>query len=84
MNAKGEPKALPKDAVIYTIPANVDLKVDYEGRTLLSETVEISQNGITFGLDPKLFTDKRQPSMALFNPATGALVKIAAVSAAGE
>ena len=36
----------------------------------------LAQAGVVFGLDPKLFTDKRAPSKALFDPTTGALVEL--------
>ena len=36
---------------------------------------EIELSEAVFGLDPKLFADKKAPSKALFDPTTGALVE---------
>lgn len=77
LDDKGEPKRLPKDAVIYTIPASAHISLTWDGEELYATDTEIAQRGITFGLDPKLFTDKKAPSMAEFDPATGALLRIA-------
>ncbi len=81
LNAKGEPKTMPKDAVAYRLPSTVTATVEFGGRTLLSQEIEIAQQGEVFGLDPKLFTDKKAPSYAIFNPATGALTEVASMSA---
>lgn len=80
LNAKGEPKAIPKDAVVYRIPGTVNVSLSFRGRNFLNQEISIAQNGILFGLDPKLFTDKRAPSFAIFNPATGAVEKVAAMT----
>ena len=36
--------------------------------------------GMTFGLDPALFTDKKEPSFAVFDPVTGALLEIGSMT----
>lgn len=76
VNAKGEPKVLPKDAVRYALPATAKVSVVWRGNTLYSHDLQFAQLGDVFGLDPKLFSDKRSPSMALFDPVTGALTSI--------
>ncbi len=73
---KGEPKKLPKDGVTYIIPAQCSLSLQLDGTTLWSAQESIAQGGITFALDPKLFTDKKAPSQAEFSPTTGALIKV--------
>ena len=40
----------------------------YMGRELFSQEMEIAQLGITFGLDPAIFTDKKAPASLLFYP----------------
>jgi len=80
LNAKGEPKDFPKNAVVYCIPAQATLKVSYMGRVMKSVDVQMAQGGILFGLDPKLFTDRKAPSYAIFNPATGAVETVAQMS----
>ena len=42
--------------------------------------MECAQLGVQFGLQPSLFSDKKARSYATFNPATGALVKIAEIN----
>lgn len=73
---KGEEKKLPKDAVMYCLPATVNLSLSHGNKTLFSKDFQMSQFGTTFGLNPTLFTDKKEPSFAIFNPATGALMEL--------
>lgn len=73
LDSKGEAKKLPKDAVMYCIPGSADISVSLKGNTLSQATFNISQFGMLFGLNPSIFTDKKEPSYAIFNPATGAL-----------
>ena len=76
VDAKGVEKNLPKDAVAYCVPGAADITVSFQGKTLWSKEVEIAQFGVVFGLDPQLFSDKKSPSYAVFDPSTGALKEI--------
>lgn len=76
VDAKGESKKLPKDAVIYSIPGSATISLSYLGKNLYGKELEFSQFGIKFGLAPSLFSDKKAPSFAVFDPATGALREI--------
>lgn len=76
LNARGEEKELPKDGVIYSLPAASVIKLIYRGNTIFSNEQEFSQFGRTFALDPKLFTDRKAPSCATFSPVTGALLTL--------
>lgn len=76
VDAKGEEKKIPKDAVVYKIPGTAKLTVKSDDKQLFSNVFEIAQLGIDFGLSPSLFTDKKEPSFAIFNPATGALMEL--------
>lgn len=76
VDAKGVEKKLPKDAVAYCVPGAADITVSFQGKTLWSKEVEIAQFGVVFGLDPQLFSDKKSPSYAVFDPSTGALKEI--------
>ncbi|MDE6681882.1 MAG: DUF4831 family protein [Muribaculaceae bacterium] len=76
VDAKGEQKKLPKDAVIYSIPGSAAISLDYIGKKLYSKELDFSQFGIKFGLSPSLFTDKKSPSYAVFDPSTGAIKEI--------
>lgn len=77
VDEKGEPKRLPKDAVVYTIPATAEISISWMGQTIFTGTADLAQHGVTFGLDPKLFTDRKAPSEAVFDASTGALLRIA-------
>ena len=79
LNEKGEVKKFPKGGMAYTIPGTANVTVSYEGRVIFSADVALAQLGCTFGLDPALFTDKKAPSMLLFEPATGAVRLLAPV-----
>lgn len=77
VDAKGETKKLPKDAVIYNIPGSARITLTCKGKTLWQQEIDCAQYGIQFGLAPSLFSDKKERSYAIFNPVTGALEKIA-------
>ncbi len=79
VNAKGEEKKMPKDAVVYCVPGTAKITIAYMGHTLFRQEYEMSQFGLVFGLDPAVFTDKKEPSYAVFDPATGALKEIGSV-----
>ncbi len=76
VNDKGEPKTMPKEGVAYCIPGTASIKIDYRGRTFQDKTFDASQYGVVYGLDPKMFSDKKDPSYVIFNPATGAIVEL--------
>ena len=73
VDSKGEEKKIPKDAVVYNIPGTANLVLELKGQSLFEKDFQMSQFGMTFGLNPSIFTDKKEPSYAIFDPATGAL-----------
>ena len=79
LDAKGEPKKLPKNAVIYNIPGSAQVSISTLGKTLFEKEIQMAQLGMTFGLDPALFTDKKEPSFAIFDPVTGALKEVGSI-----
>lgn len=70
---RGEEKRFPKGGVAYTIPGTAHLSISFEGREIASTDVTLAQLGVTFGIDPALFTDKKAPARLIFDPATGAI-----------
>lgn len=78
-DANGEVKKLPKDAVVYVIPGSARITLSEGGETLFSSQFEFAQFGSVFGLSPSIFTSKKEPSYAVFDPATGALREIGEV-----
>ncbi|MDE6271519.1 MAG: DUF4831 family protein [Muribaculaceae bacterium] len=79
VDANGKEKELPKDAVRYCIPGEAQVTLSFDGRTLYNKEIEFAQFGCEFGLSPALFTDKKQPSYATFNPVTGGLEELGTV-----
>lgn len=73
---KGEVKSFPRGGVAYRIPGSARIDINSAGTTVASETFNIGQLGVVFGLNPALFTDKREPSMVVFDPTTGAVVEL--------
>lgn len=80
VDAKGEPKKLPKDAVVYNIPGSARVILGSGRNELFSQELEFAQFGVQFGLAPTLFSDRKEPYCAVFNPVTGALREVSAIS----
>ncbi len=76
VNEKGEELPFPKGGVAYRIPGSARLTLTYDGRNIYDTTIDVAQYGIVYGVDPSLFTNKKAPSYARFNPLTGAIVEI--------
>lgn len=79
VDAKGEEKKLPKDAVVYNIPGAAQVTLSDGRKTMYDSELQFAQFGVQFGLVPTLFSDKREPYSATFNPVTGAVVEINAL-----
>ncbi|MCH5231082.1 MAG: DUF4831 family protein [Muribaculaceae bacterium] len=73
---KGDEKKIPKDAVMYCIPGLADITVSLDKNKLFNREFPMSQFGMLFGLNPSIFTDKKEPSYAVFDPSTGALIEV--------
>lgn len=76
---KGQEKQIPKDGVRYCIPGEAQITLSFDGKTLYNREMEFAQFGVVFGLSPTLFTDRKEPSYAIFNPVTGGLEQIGIV-----
>jgi hypothetical protein len=73
VNEKGEAKRFPKGGFAYNIPGTALFTISYNGREYLAQEVSLAQLGTTFGIDPALFADKKEPSKVLLSPTTGAI-----------
>ena len=80
VDANGKEKEIPKDAIRYCIPGEAQVTLSYEGATLYNREMEFAQFGCEFGLSPALFTDKKQPSYATFNPVTGGISELGIIN----
>ncbi len=76
LDEKGNPMKMPKDGVMYVLPATMHVEVTWQGDILWSGDIQMAQWGTTFALDPALFTSKKAPAYAIFDPATGALLQL--------
>lgn len=79
-NEKGEVKRFPKGGLAYRIPGTATFTVSYEGEEQMSLTTDVAQYGVVFGLDPKLFTDKKAPAYTIFDPITGNIAEIGTIT----
>lgn len=80
LNDKGQPRSFPKGGVAYNIPGSATVTISVDGQYLDSMPVEISQFGMVFGLDPSLFSDKKNPYYVTFSPITGAIIKLESIN----
>ena len=76
---KGVEKKLPKGAVMYNIPGKAQITITCDGNRMAQTSVNIAQLGVNFGVDPELFSNKKQASFAKFDPRTGAILELGAV-----
>lgn len=76
VNDKGEAKRFPKGGVAYNIPGTALISISYNGKEVIAKEVSLAQLGVTFGIDPTVFVDKKQPSKATFDPTTGAILQL--------
>lgn len=79
VNDKGKKKEFPKGGLAYCIPGSADVAVVFNGERVAQKNMSMAQMGVVFGLDPNLFTDKKEPAYAIFNPYTGAIREIGTV-----
>ena len=77
---KGETKRFPKGGFAYNIPGDATVEISYDGQTVAAVPVQLAQFGVTFGIDPDVFTDRKAPSMLQLDPATGAIRLLAPVN----
>ncbi len=73
VDEKGVELTMPKGAVAYRVPGQATISLEYDGKQRASRTLDVAQLGIVFGLDPKVFTNKKTPAFLKFNPLTGGI-----------
>lgn len=79
VNDKGEVKTFPRGGVAYCVPGRARLTVSFRDSPVATTSFAVAQLGVVFGLNPAMFSDKREPSMAVFDPTCGAMVEIGPV-----
>lgn len=84
VNERGEEKRFPKGGLAYRIPGEAQVSVEYDGKKIATQKIQLAQAGVVFGLDPNMFSDKKAPSAAVFNPVSGAIVELKASGSAAS
>lgn len=79
VDEKGVEKKIPDGAVMYCIPGRAEVALSFNGKTVARESLPVAQFGVKFGLEPKMFTDKKQPAYVIFNPDTGAVKELGTI-----
>lgn len=79
VNEKGITKTFPKGGLAYNIPGRGRLIVSYDGQDVAEAEIDVTQLGVTFGLDPLLFTQRKGTAYVVFNPLTGAIARLGEV-----
>lgn len=72
----GQVRRFPEKGVAYNIPGTARVTLSFRNEVVYSEVFELAQLGVAYGLDPKMFTDRRNPSFVIFNPTTGGIVTL--------
>lgn len=73
LNEKGQRLEFPKNGFAYCIPGSADVTISYDDRTYFSRSEQFAQFGVTYGLAPNSFTDRKAPIYVILDPATGAI-----------
>lgn len=73
---KGEERKFPKNGIAYCIPGTARVTLTYKGNDIAVKNVSLAQLGVVYGLDPSLFSDKKAPAYAIFDPTTGAVTEL--------
>lgn len=79
VNEKGEPKRFPKGGLAYVIPGTASVTLTFDDATIAHQNLTLAQLGVVFGIDPDLFTDKKAPAFAIFDPTTGAITTLGTI-----
>ena len=70
---------MPKGGVAYCIPGTASISISYDGKTFWDGSIDAAQYGVVFGLDPKMFSDKKSPAYLILDPATGGIKELGTI-----
>lgn len=74
--AAAEKEAKKPAGIIYNVPGKAEVTVQAAGKTYFKGELPVTQLGATEVLATDLFTNKKMDTRVVFNPNTGAIVKI--------
>ena len=83
VDAKGEEKNA-ESMQWPTVPRRGNVSLNLSRQETFNKEFEISQFGIVFGLNPSVFSDRKESPYAVFDPSTGALKEIGPAKLAQE
>ncbi len=69
-------KANEKKGLVYNIPGKGSVTLTYENKPLLEEEFTFTQFGIQANFPTDLFNNKKAPAKVIFNPETGAIIRM--------
>ncbi|MGM9799194.1 MAG: DUF4831 family protein [Muribaculaceae bacterium] len=75
---KGITVPFPKNGFAYRIPGKIEVAIKYDGEEVFRSQFRTAQFGVTYGLNPNSFTDKKEPIYLIFDPVTGTAAEIGA------
>ena len=73
LNDKGETKKFPKGGIAYCIPGAAQAEITFKNRPFARLDFSFAQAGVIYGLDPSIFTDKKNPTYVIFDTTTGGI-----------
>ncbi len=73
LNEKGETKKFPKGGIAYCIPGAAKAEISFRNRPFARLDFSFAQAGVIYGLDPSIFTDKKNPAYVIFDTTTGGI-----------
>lgn len=73
VNEKGETKKFPKGGIAYCIPGAARAEITFKNRPFARLDFSFAQAGVIYGLDPSIFTDKKNPAYVIFDTTTGGI-----------
>lgn len=73
LTEKGEAKKFPKGGIAYCIPGAAKADVTFRNRSFARLDFSFAQAGVVYGLDPSIFTDKKNPAYVIFDTTTGGI-----------
>lgn len=76
VDAEGRTLPFPKGGVAYNIPGQAQISVQFRGKTVAQATMDVTQLGTVYGIDPKTFTNKKAPAYLLLDPTAGGIITL--------
>lgn len=73
VDPKAKKKTVERQGIAYLLPGKAKLSLQFRGKNMASEDLQLGQFGRVEQLPATRFSDKKNPVKAIFNPNTGAI-----------